>query len=75
MAKQDGLDRYRAVAEQTASEQHEIKERIDRADARKQKSRKGKSKKSKSDSATEKAVQAGDRLQPDSPMPEQHLAK
>ena len=75
MAKQDGQDRYRAMAEQTAREQREIQERIDRKDARKQKSRKGKSKKSKSDSATEKAVQAGDRRQPDSPMPEQHLAK
>jgi len=75
MAKQDGQDRYRAMAEQTAREQRKIQERIDRKDARKPKSRKGKAKKSKSDSATEKAVQAGDRRQPDSPMPEQHLAK
>src|SRR6188768_412366 len=75
MAKQDGQDRYRAMAEQTAREQRKIQERIDRKDARKPKSTKGKAKKSKSDSATEKAVQAGDRRQPDSPMPEQHLPK
>src|SRR6185436_20578537 len=66
---------YRATAEQTAREQREIQVWIDRKDAQKHKSEKGKSKQSKADSSTEKAVQAGDRPQPDSPMPAQHLAK
>jgi NAD(P)-dependent dehydrogenase (short-subunit alcohol dehydrogenase family) len=66
---------YRATAEQTAREQREIQGGIDRKDAQKQKSDKGKSKQSKADSSTERAVQAGDRPQPDSPMPAQHLAK
>jgi len=66
------FETYRSMAEQTAREQREIQEWIDRDDARKRKSEK---KKSKSDPAAEKAVQAGDRTQPDSPMPEQHLAK
>jgi NAD(P)-dependent dehydrogenase (short-subunit alcohol dehydrogenase family) len=69
------FETYRSMAEQTAREQREIQEWIDRDDARKEKSKKDKARKSKSDSATERAVQAGDRPQPDSPMPEQHLAK
>jgi NAD(P)-dependent dehydrogenase (short-subunit alcohol dehydrogenase family) len=72
-ALESRLEAYRVMAEQAAREQREIQEWVDRDDARRKKS--GTSKKSKSDPAAEKAVQAGDRVQPDSPLPEQHLAK
>lgn len=66
------FDTYREMAEQTAREQREIQRRIDRDDARKEKS--GKSK-SGSEDGRRAAVQAGDRPQPASPMPEQDLEK
>ena len=69
------LDAYRATAEQTAREQREIQEWIDRKDDRAKTPKKTRKSKSTSDPAAEKAVQAGDRTQPDSPMPEQHLRK
>ena len=69
------FDEYREIAEQTAREQREIQQWIDRDDAREDASKKKKSKSKKTDPADEKAVQAGDRPQPDSPLPEQHLKK
>ena len=74
-ASSSKLKTYRAMAEQTAREQREIQEWIDRDDARERKSGKAKAKTAKPNSASERAVQAGHRSQPDSPMPEQHLAK
>ena len=69
------LESYRAMAEQTAHEQREIQEEIDRKDTHKKNSKKSKASKSKSDPAAERAVQAGHRAQPDNPLPKQHLSK
>lgn len=74
------LDKYRARAEQTAREQRAIQKWINSDDARAendssetdQSSRRGQS---NGNGTEQQAVQAGDRLQPESPLPEQHHAK
>jgi NAD(P)-dependent dehydrogenase (short-subunit alcohol dehydrogenase family) len=76
------------MAEQTAREQREIQRSIDHDDVRKKQSGKASRKKSEAKSGKQSgkstspskgsrrgAVQAGDRPQPASPMPEQKLAK
>lgn len=62
----DDTQRYRQAAEETAREQRKIQQRIDRKD-KKQASGGG--------DDEEQAVQAGEREQPENPMPDQHLRK
>jgi NAD(P)-dependent dehydrogenase (short-subunit alcohol dehydrogenase family) len=66
------LEIYRAMAERTAREQRAIQKWIDREDAREGKESPSKTQGNGNDGD---AVQAGDRPQPESPMPEQHHAK
>jgi len=72
--KHSRFETYRSIAEQTAREQREIQQSIDQDDARKQGAKASQPRKSKSKSR-EKAVQAGDRLQPANPLPSQKLKK
>lgn len=61
------MKQYREQAENTAQRQREIQEYISKLD---KKQKDGQSKKKK-----KKAVQAGERREPESPMPDQHLQK
>lgn len=70
--EQTRLDAYRNAAEQTAREQRAIQDQIDRAEAAKPRATKAKSKAVK---PSENAVQAGDRPEPEVPLPKQHLKK
>jgi NAD(P)-dependent dehydrogenase (short-subunit alcohol dehydrogenase family) len=63
----DEQAKYRQAAEKTAQEQRKIQQRIDRKD--RSRNKKGE------DGEGEDAVQAGEREQPQNPMPEQHLRK
>jgi NAD(P)-dependent dehydrogenase (short-subunit alcohol dehydrogenase family) len=63
----DEQTNYREAAEQTAREQRKIQQRIDRKDRAQ--------KKKDSGGEGEDAVQAGEREQPENPMPDQHLRK
>ena len=71
---QTELDKYRAQAEQVAREQRAIQKWIDSDDARATEPSREPDK-AKDNGAGHDAVQAGDRPQPESPLPEQHLAK
>ncbi len=77
------MKQYREQAEQTAEKQREIQQYISKFDKKQQdptthKASSGKQKKKEDSSAeasAQEGVQAGEREQPESPMPEQHLQK
>src|SRR5690242_7911507 len=62
------LARFRAAAERTAEQQRAIQVEVDRKDERAAKEKKG-------EKESKRAVQAGTRTQPETPLPKQHLAK
>ena len=60
------MRKYREAAEETAREQRSIQAKIDRKD---------RARKKKQEAEEESAVQAGEREQPETPLPGQHLRK